>query len=97
MSFVGIIKKLQIQSVKFIPGSFDNIDRIVSVYNFFLSFVNFKPQTLRTSSVHDAMKMAAARPQLVVSADLITFAQNVRVTGWTMEQEGKTVLLFMIL
>ena len=40
------------------------------------------------------MNMAAARPQLVVSAGLITFAQNVRATGWT---EGKTVLLFMIM
>ena len=36
MSFVGIMKKLQIQSVKFISGSFHNIDLKIHFITFFI-------------------------------------------------------------
>jgi len=63
------------------------------------TFVKFKPQTRRTSSVHDALKMAGARPQSVFSADIylsdntgraptLAFAQDVRVAGWTTVGDG---------
>ena len=57
------------------------------------------PQTRRTSSVHDALKMAAARPQSVFSANIylsdntgraptLAFAQDVRVAAWTTVGDG---------
>ena len=36
MSFVGITKKAQIQSVKFLSGSFDSIDPIIQFVTFYI-------------------------------------------------------------
>ena len=88
--FVGTMKKIQIQSVKF-PRDLSRIyciDPIICVCKIH-----------HPSSVHNAMKMAAARPQSVFTADVylsdnqaahlrLLSAQDVRVAGWTTVGDG---------
>ena len=95
MSSVGITKKIKIQSVKSLSGSFDNIDPILP----FVTFYIVQPQNSTYLFRHDAMKMAAARPQSVFTADVylshntshvptLAFAQDIRVAGWTTVGDG---------
>ena len=93
MCFVGATKKIQIQSVKFSR----DLSTIYWPHNFRLwhSIVC----KIHHPSVHDAMKMAAARPQSVFTADVylsdnsnraptLAFARDVCITGWTTWEMG---------
>ena len=95
MIFVGITKKIKIQSVRSLLGSFDNINPILPFVTFYIVQAPNSTYLFR----HDAMKMAAARPQSVFTADVylshntshapaLAFVQNVRVAGWTTVGDG---------
>ena len=66
MSFVKITKKIKIQSVKSLSGSFGNIDPILPFVTFYIVQAPNSTYLFR----HNAMKMAAARPQSVFTADV---------------------------
>ena len=93
--FVGSTKNIQIQSVKF-SRDLSTIYCIDPKFPF-VAFIVCKIH--RPSSVHDAMKMAAVRPQSVFTADVylsdnlnrastLAFARDVCVTGWTTWEMG---------
>ena len=67
MIFVGITKKIKIQSVRSLLGSFDNIDPILPFITFYIVQAPNSTYLFR----HDAMKMVAARPQSVFTAEYI--------------------------
>ena len=103
--FVGTMKKIQIQSVKFSR----DLSRIYCIDPIICVCKIHHP-----SSVHNAMKMAAARPQSVFTADvylsdnqaahlrLLLLRMFVLQVGrqWVMGHEGRTGqehMLFMII